>query len=185
MFRYLRAKLPHRRQVVRHWSIRPFAHMLNHPRHWRLHRNGVARGIFIGLICAWNPIPGTQMASAAIWAALVRANIPTAVAATWLTNPLTFVPLYVGAFWIGDQLLKTVLPSWQSEPFSIAGLWSKESALIPLLLGCTICAIPTGYVGYWFTKFVWRRHILAKRERQLRRRISGSSNPTQPERLST
>lgn len=168
MLRYLRSKLPRRHHVVRHWSIKPFAHLLNHPRHWHLHRLGVSRGIFIGLVCAWNPVPGTQMVLAALWAAIAKANIPSAVAATWVTNPFTVVPFLYAAFWLGDRTMSLLLPFWESVPFTFDGIWSRDSALIPLLLGSVFCAGMTAYTGYSITKYLWRRHIIAKRARQIR-----------------
>lgn len=172
MLRYIRSKLPRRHRVVRHWSIKPFAHHLNHPRHWHIHRLGVSRGIFIGLVCAWNPIPGTQMILAALWAAIAKANIPSAVAATWVINPFTFFPFFYAAFWLGDRTMSLLLPFWESVPFSFDGLWSSESALIPTLLGSLVCALGTAYIGYSITKYLWRRRILAKRARQLRLRAA-------------
>ena len=65
-----------------------------------------------------------------------------------------------------------VLPFWESVPFTLNGIWSKESALIPLLLGCLVSAVVSGYIGYSITKYLWRRHIIAKRSRQLRLRAS-------------
>lgn len=172
MLRYLRSRLPRRHHVVRHWSIKPFAHLLRHPRHWHLHRLGVSRGIFIGLVCAWNPVPGTQMVAAALWAAIAKANIPSAVAATWVTNPLTIVPFFYAAYWLGDRAMTFVLPFWESVPFTLDGIWSSDSALIPLLLGSLVCAVVSAYIGYAITKYLWRRHIIAKRARQLRLRVS-------------
>lgn len=172
MLRFLRSKLPRRHRVVRHWSIKPFAHLLNHPRHWHIHRLGVSRGIFIGLACAWIPIPGTQMIGAACWAAIAKANIPSALAATWVINPFTFVPFFYAAFWLGDQTMSLVLPFWESVPFTLDGIWSKESALIPMLLGSVFCAAVSAYVGYSITKYLWRRHIIAKRAKQLRIRAA-------------
>ena len=170
MFAYLRSKLPKRPQIVGHWTIRPIAHLLRHPRHWHVHRNGVARGMFIGLACAWNPVPGTQMFVAAVLSTFTHANIPTAVAATWLTNPFTAIPLFYAAFWVGDLVLTTVVPHWESGRFTLVGLWSKDSVLIPLLLGCVLCAIVSGFIGRAITKFLWRRHILAKHRRRLKQR---------------
>ena len=172
MLRYIRSKLPRRHRVVRHWSVKPFAHLLNHPRHWHIHRLGVSRGVFIGLVCAWNPIPGTQMILAAFWAALAKANIPSAVAATWVINPFTFFPFFYAAFWLGDRTMSLLLPFWESVPFSFDGIWSSESALIPTVLGSLVCALTSAYIGYSITKYLWRRHILAKRARQLRIRAA-------------
>ncbi|MCY4127692.1 MAG: DUF2062 domain-containing protein [Gammaproteobacteria bacterium] len=172
MFRYLRSKLPRRHRVVRHWSIKPFAHHLKHPRHWHIHRMGVSRAIFIGLLCAWVPIPGTQMLVAALWAAIAKANIPSAVAATWISNPFTFVPFYYAAFWLGDRTMSLLLPFWESVPFTFDGIWSKESALIPTLLGTVFLAVVSAYAGYSISKYLWRRHIIRKRAKQLRLRAS-------------
>lgn len=129
---------------------------------------GVSLAIFIGLLCAWVPIPGTQMVVAALWAAIAKANIPCAVASTWISNPFTFVPFYYAAFWLGDRTMSVLLPFWESVPFTMNGIWSKESALIPMLLGSVFLAVVSAYVGYSITKYFWRRHIIAKRARQLR-----------------
>ena len=174
MIRFLREKLPKRGELIEHWLIRPFAHLLNHPRHWHIHRNGVSRGIFIGLFCAWSPIPGTQMVIAAIWAAFAHANIPTSVASTWLTNPFTMIPMFYVAFLTGDRMLTWVVPYWESTEFSLTGFWTKDSVLIPMTLGCLICAIVTGFIGLAVTKFIWRRHILAKYRRRLRNRAQNA-----------
>ena len=133
---------------------------------------GVSRAIFIGLLCAWVPIPGTQMIVAALWAAIAKANIPSAVASTWISNPFTFVPFYYSAFWLGDRTMSLLLPFWESVPFTLSAIWSKESALIPMLLGTVFLAVVTAYAGYSITKYLWRRHIIAKRAKQLRVRAS-------------
>ena len=171
MLRFLRRKLPRRRQIVQHWSIRPFAHHLNHPRHWRLHRNSVSQAVFIGLISAWNPIPFTQMVMAAAWAAGTHANIPTAVALSWLSNPFTVFPMLYGAYWVGSRVLSLVLPQWEQVPYSLNDLWSQDSALIPLAVGCLLIALTTAFLGRFITQYLWRRHILKKREKHKQRRV--------------
>ena len=108
------------------------------------------------------------MVVAALWAAIAKANIPCAVASTWISNPFTFVPFYYAAFWLGDRTMSLLLPFWESVPFTMNGIWSKESALIPMLLGSVFLAVVSAYVGYSITKYFWRRHIIAKRARQLR-----------------
>lgn len=172
MIEQLRRKLPRKSEVVDHWSVKPFAHLLNHPRHWHIHRTGVARGIFIGLVCAWNPLPFTQMLVAAAWAALSHANIPTAVAITWITNPFTAIPLFFGAYWFGDFILRLVVPQWESAPFSLSGLLTKDSALIPIAFGAVLIAFGTAYVGQFLTQFLWRRHIRSRWQKRQRLRTA-------------
>lgn len=114
------------------------------------------------------------MVFAALWAGFAHANIPTAVASTWLTNPFTAIPMYFAAWWLGDATLAFTIPSWESAPFSLRGLWSKESILIPLTLGCLICGLLSGYIAYFVTHQLWRRQIVNKRAKQLRRRAHTS-----------
>ena len=172
MFEYLRSKLPKRREILAHWSVRPYAHRLKHPRLWHIHRNGVSRALFIGLFCAWCPIPGTQMLLAAVWAWLARANIPVAVASTWFTNPVTYVPLLYIAFLVGDFVMVHTIPNWESSTFSLTGLWSRDSVLFPILIGSLICAFATGFVAATVSKMLWRQHIVAKLRRRAKRRLN-------------
>ena len=108
------------------------------------------------------------MIVAALCAAVAKANIPSAVTASWLNNPFTFVPFFYAAFWLGDRTMSLILPFWESVPFTLDGIWSKDSVLIPLLLGSFVCGILSAYLGYSVTKYLWRRHIISKRTRQLR-----------------
>ena len=173
MREFLRKLLPKRHEVTQHWSIKPWAHVLNHPRHWHIHRIGVARAVFIGLACAWSPLPGTQMPMAAVWACAAKANIPAAILATWITNPITILPFYFAAFVTGNAVLTLTVPAWESIAFSLDGLWSKHSVLIPMLIGCFIIGVPTAFSGFFLTKYLWRQHIRAKlRKRQRRQRTS-------------
>lgn len=170
MFEYLKNKLPRRHEIVSHWTIRPFAHRLRHPRLWHLHRVGVSRALLIGLFCAWVPIPLGQMAASAVLAWFARANIPVAISATWLSNPLTYLPLVYGAFWLGDNLLFYTFPGWEKSAFALSAIWTKDSILYPIVLGSLILGAITGFTGYFVARYLWRKHILAKRRKHLRRR---------------
>lgn len=86
-----------------------FAPFIADPRLWHMHRDSLTRAVYIGVLCAFFPLPG-QMPLAIIGALLLRANIPMAVALTWITNPLTTIPVFwfaycVGAFITGEPLI--------------------------------------------------------------------------------
>ena len=174
MFDYLRSKLPKRHEVVSHWTIRPFAHRLRHPRLWHLHRIGVSRAFFIGLFCAFIPVPIGQMLLAAVWAWFARANIPVAIASTWLTNPFTYLPFIFAAFWIGNQILFYTLPNWESAAFSLSNVWSRNSVLYPILLGSLIFALASAFAGSAISRYLWRQRILAKKRKRDRERLDQS-----------
>jgi hypothetical protein len=62
---------------------------------WRPTRHTFAGGLAIGLFVNMIIIPG-QMPLAAVAAALFRVNIPIAIIACWISNPVTMAPI---AWW--------------------------------------------------------------------------------------
>jgi len=75
-----------------------------HPRLWHMSRRGVAAGAAIGMFFAFlTPIAQIPL-SAAVSVAL-RANVPAAIVATLANTPLTFGPVYYGAWRVGSWLL--------------------------------------------------------------------------------
>src|SRR5258706_8002312 len=100
MKRFLRDNLPKPESITGNKYLRFLTPWLGHPRLWHMHRRGVALGIAIGLVTGLIPGP-VQMLAALLIAVPLRANILAAMFATWYTNPLTFVPLYLLAYQIG------------------------------------------------------------------------------------
>jgi len=73
---------------------------------WRPCRDTVAKGLAIGLLVFMLPIP--QSLVAGVLAAWARANVPIAVAATWISNPLTGLVLLPLQSWVGRVILDAV-----------------------------------------------------------------------------
>ncbi len=74
---------------------------------WHPCRETVSHGLAIGLFVAMLPVLG-QMILAAIGAVKFRANVPIAIAACWITNPLTQLPIMMFQERFGDFLRKTL-----------------------------------------------------------------------------
>ena len=177
--RKLREKLPTPESIRDHRWLQWCAPVLSHPRLWHLHRRAVALGVAIGLVTGLIPGP-VQMLAAALIAIPLRANIPAAAFTTLYTNPLTFVPLYVLAYHIGQLVTGESAPlvvppeiSWNWEGFRqlVPTLFSwlasmGDTLLIGLAIQCTVFAIG----GYAFTMLAWRIAVTwAWRTRQARR----------------
>jgi uncharacterized protein (DUF2062 family) len=106
------------------------------------------------------PLPW-QMAIAAVLAIYFNANLPISVALVWITNPVTWIPMYYAAYKIGAIALGQ--GSFQFEQFS--QLFSIQKALelgAPLLLGCFILMNLGAILGYFGVQIIWRRAVLRK-----------------------
>jgi uncharacterized protein len=88
--------------IASRW-LQPIAHRLVHPSLWHLNRRSVSKALAIGLLSAF-VVPIGQIICAALLAIPTRANVPVAAAATLVTNPFTFPPIYYAAYRLGSFL---------------------------------------------------------------------------------
>jgi len=141
----------------------PFRNTLLHPRLWHVNRRSAAGGFAAGLFCGLFPAP-FQMLGAAICAILFRINLPIAILTTLYTNPVTFVPLYIFAFWIGNRLVgdgSTFVPPPEFD-FGAIGAWLTASIAwlghlgLPLVVGVALLATVFAATGYLAVRIAWR-----------------------------
>jgi uncharacterized protein (DUF2062 family) len=147
------------------WFMRPFRLLLENPSYWSLNRRNVTRAVAMGLFIAWIPLP-IHIPLAAALALLLRLNIPAAVSATLITNPLTIVPMYYFAYWIGCRVLHL-----EPSAFAFAFTWEwLTTGLLPIwkpfLLGCLIMGAFTSVMGYIALGSVWHLTLLLKYHRR-------------------
>ncbi|MEC8350391.1 MAG: DUF2062 domain-containing protein, partial [Pseudomonadota bacterium] len=79
--------LPNPDAIRRNSSLRPIAHLLERTELWHINRHSVSTAIFIGLFCAFIPLP-SQMLLAALIAIWLKVNLPLSVALVWVSNPI-------------------------------------------------------------------------------------------------
>lgn len=147
--------------------LRPFRNTLLHPRLWHMNRRSVAGGVAAGLFFGLMPAP-FQMLGAALCALVFRVNLPIAVLTTLYTNPLTFIPLYLLAWWIGQRILGGDAGFTPPPEFDITSISPWFSASIvwlaglgtTLALGVLLLASAFALGGYVLVRIVWRYHLL-------------------------
>ncbi len=71
---------------------------------WRFSYSSVAKALFIGMFWMMIPMP-FQMIPAAIMCVMFRANIPLAITCVWISNPVTWIPIYFSNYVLGTILL--------------------------------------------------------------------------------
>jgi len=135
--------LRHPKLRHREWWIK-LTRPLFERRLWKPCRDTVAVGLAIGLFFGLIPlIP--QSLFAAIAAMRVKANIPFAVAITWISNPLTNVPLWATQLWLGNkvQSLLHLSPPEFAGTFAIphVGVVNAATFMVGVLLSGLILAL--------------------------------------------
>jgi len=81
----------------------------------------LAKGFAVGVFAGCFPFFGLQSLIGLFLATIFRGSKVAAYAATWISNPLTYVPLYVFNYKIGNLLLgteDTALPLLDLESFT-------------------------------------------------------------------
>ncbi len=168
----LRALIPTREQIHANRWLAWLGPWLSHSKLWHWSRRGVALGVALGVFFGLL-IPIAQIPLSVAAAVLLRANVPAAAASTLVTNPLTFGPIYYGAYRLGAWVTGDAVP-----PHAITGvgtatssedqsLWQRVAALgKPLLVGLCITAVLTGLSVYGLITLVWRWRILSRRRKR-------------------
>lgn len=136
---------------------------------WHINRHSTAMAFFVGLFVAFVPLPG-QMALAALAAVILRCNLPLSVGLVWATNPLTAPAIFYLAYRVGALLID--VPVGELE-FSFSLAWLEERLELvwrPFLLGCLLCGLFFGSLGYFVVDVLWRVRVLHqwRRRRALR-----------------
>lgn len=164
----LRRLLPDPEHLRAHRWLRWLAPAMQHPRLWRLTRRGVALGVAIGVFFGLL-IPIAQIPLSAAAAIVLRANLPTAVASTLVSNPVTYAPLYYAAYRIGSAILgeeaprQDAAPAAPREPGALgwAAYWGARIAALgrPLLLGMAVMASVAGLAAWLLATWLWRLKV--------------------------
>jgi uncharacterized protein len=149
-----------REEILASRWVRPFAHLFSHPTLWHLNRRSVPRALALGLFAAFI-IPVGQFALAAVLAVVIRANVPLAAAATLVTNPVTFPPIYFAAYKLGTFLLRYSSSEGAGE--LARGLGEKLlDVSAPTALGLVIFAIAGAALGYTAGALWWRLRLVQR-----------------------
>ena len=132
--------------------------------------NAIARGLGVGAFAGMFPIFGFQILLGIFLAACVRGSKLTAVAATWISNPFTYLPLFAFNFRVGQWLL----PAQGFEFKQLQKMnWQEVLALGPGFLttwfvGCFFMGCLVGVFGYvlglWLILRL-RRNYLVQQEK--------------------
>ncbi|MBK9362646.1 MAG: DUF2062 domain-containing protein [Rubrivivax sp.] len=179
MFARIKRLLPDPGQLAGNRWLRWLGPRMFHPRLWHVSRRGVALGVAIGVFFGFL-IPIAQIPVSAAVAVALRANLPTAVASTLVTNPVTFPPVYYAAWKVGGAILGEPppragnFPEAESESSGWQSAWHFVSGVgRPLVLGLALFAIASGIGLYLLISLGWVLRVRWRRRRRVIGRLHG------------
>lgn len=135
--------------------------LLDRPWLWHVNRVSIARGLAIGMFFGFLLPFGQGLAAGAVAVGL-RANLPSAVLATFVSNPLTTPAILVAAYYAGLAALREPLvrPTFAAD----AGWMDQIGAMgEPLLVGLVLLAVGCAVLTYFGVQVAWRLGVLWKR----------------------
>nr|WP_136252467.1 DUF2062 domain-containing protein [Ningiella ruwaisensis] len=153
--KFIKRYLPDHKTVIANKSLKIFGSLLHDPNLWHLNRRSAKGAFGLGLFFAFWPVPFQMVLSAAM-AIPLRVNLPLSIATVWITNPLTMPPIFYCAYLVGSTVLGTEMSQFH---FELSWAWVAESLTTfgpAFLLGCLICSIIAGAIGYFGMDWVWR-----------------------------
>jgi uncharacterized protein (DUF2062 family) len=177
--KFLRKHLPNPKVLSEHRALRPVRHWLEEPEIWHLHRRSVAGAAFIGMFCAFLPVP-FQMLIAAVLAVASRCNLPMSVVLVWITNPLTIPPMFYFAYRLGAWLLNMEI---EVASIDLSWDWLKThigSIGYPLIVGSLVCGWVSGLTAMVFVRIAWRMHVIKRWRARRQRRLERQAAPGEP-----
>lgn len=147
-FRHFRRFLPDPERLQQHRWLRWMGPILQHPRLWHVSRRGMALGVALGMFFGLL-LPIAQIPMSAAVAVALRANVPAAVASTFVSNPLTFGPIYYAAWKLGSAVLGE--PGQPPAPETLAAAAESGAVLdvVPDSAGKAALSDEAEEKGWW------------------------------------
>lgn len=152
---FLRRWLPDPEQLRTHRGLRWMGPLLDRPWLWQANRHGIAAGmaagLFLGLL-----VPVGQMICACFAALLLRANLPAAVFATFISNPLTTPALLLAGYHVGVFVEGGAGPLAHGALEALPLVDRLTAMGEPLLVGMSLMATGSAVLCYVGVTAVWR-----------------------------
>lgn len=130
---------------------------------WSFNGISVPRGVAIGFFVAFIPLP-IQMILSITLATLCRGNIPLAIACTWVTNPVTFIPINYFIHDFGEWILNMQHQEIFMEGLDFNNSFNKNFDVIsdwahalgkPFFVALPVVALGASITAYILAKVVW------------------------------
>lgn len=127
----------------------------------------IARGVATGVFAGCFPFLGLQSLMGVALAIIFKGSKVAAVASTWISNPLTYIPLFIFNFKVGKFLLR--IDSMDSQDINFES-WASflelgSTVAVALILGSFVVGAIASVIAY-FASFRFFKRLKNKRLRR-------------------
>lgn len=134
------------------------------------HPQEMARGLSVGVFIGCFPFFGLQVILSVLLAVLVRGNKILAAAGTWVSNPLTGLPIYAFNFKVGQLILRDYQFSIEQLDFQSWDKLQEAGFLLvaTVFLGSFVVGSIAAILTYFFSLYAidrWRESRQVKSRR--------------------
>jgi uncharacterized protein (DUF2062 family) len=163
--RLLKKFIPAPQFLRERWFLRPFGERLQDRQLWTIQRRSVTPAFGAGLAICFVPLP-VHLLLACTTALVCRLNIAVICATTFLLNPFTAVPASYAAYRVGAALMHAPRQHFRFVPtlswfrHGLVPVWK------PFVLGCLVCAVVTGVLGWLALELLWRARVGSRYRRR-------------------
>lgn len=123
----------------------------------------IARGFAVGVFSGSFPFFGLQMMIAIVLAILLKGNKITAMMATWISNPFTYLPIFFFNFQLGKNILNLFFSVNYANDFNVESWQNLTNAgvevTITLLIGCTISGLILSFITYYLSLIFLKKYL--------------------------
>ncbi len=128
-------------------------------------RKAVTRGILVGLFWGFIPMP-MQMGGVILTTPLFTFNVPIALATVWLSNPITYPPLWYLEYLTGNLILgKEGIDNIELSMHWFQTHW--DDIVVPLYVGAAFYSTVVSFLIYLLLNWLWKRSVEKERGAKL------------------
>jgi uncharacterized protein len=156
--RYFLRWLPNKGSLKRHPILGKFGNYLRNRKYlWSFKESKVGPAIFLGSVVAFLPLFGIQLPIVMALALILKVNLPVLAGLQMISNPLTFVPIYLANYKVGSWLLNAV----GFEPIKETVSGTLFTGVNSTMLGGAVLGTVVGLLlyGVYMVRIKWTERI--------------------------
>ena len=117
-----------------------------------------AKGVAVGVFCGCFPFFGFQTLLGLFLARVAKGNLFLAAIGTWISNPLTYIPLYLFNYKVGSYFLKNSPDIILDKNLMIEELWEQGGVFsLRLILGSALVGLLLSSISGVIVFFLYKK----------------------------